>query len=124
MLSRRCASTACESRCKPASSGPRCVMMSRIATPRAVAPSSSLYGEANPAIPHITRLRGHSGLGGPLAAGTLPEPELQHHQPPEAMAMVACAVAVLAPQRRDGAVIEHAAIAQLPIEQEGVHHRR
>src|SRR5207249_8114887 len=75
-------------------------------------------------ISRVARSCCHPGLRGPLAAGALPEPKLQHRQSPEAMPMVAGAVAVLAPKRRDGAVIEHAAIAQLSVEQQRVHHRR
>src|SRR5256885_5136322 len=75
-------------------------------------------------ISRVARSCCHPGLSGPLAAGVLPEPELQHDEPPQAMPMVASTVAMLAPERRDGAVIEHAAIAQLAVEQQRVHHWR
>src|SRR5262245_23244862 len=53
MLNLRWASAAHSSTCSPASSGPRCVRMSRIAKTRAAARSSRRSTATRPAIPHI-----------------------------------------------------------------------
>ena len=58
------------------------------------------------------------------AVHELPEPQLQHHQAPEPVAMVLSAVAMLVPEAGDGAVVEDAAIAQPAVEQQRVDHRR
>ena len=90
----------------PASSGPRCVMMSRIATRRSRSCGRSRSEATMPAMPHmLDGLRVARARGGG-AVDELAEPELQHHQLPETVAMIGAAVAVLRPQPRDLAVVE------------------
>src|SRR5437660_8514793 len=53
----------------------------------------------------LDRLRGRDSRDRRLPRGAvdeLPEPELEHHEAPEPVAMIGRAVAVLAPERSDG----------------------
>src|SRR5207245_8476933 len=56
------------------------------------------------------------------AVDELTKPELQHHQRPEPVGVVVDAVAVLAPDARDLAVVEHAASLETAVEQQLLHH--
>src|SRR5215218_8847279 len=78
-----------------------------------------------PAIPHISlcrRLGRAARCRRPVCK--LPEPELQHDQAPQPVAVVLTAVAVLAPEARDGVMIEDAAVAQPAVGEQIVDHRR
>src|SRR5204863_2707726 len=66
-------------------------------------------------------------VSGPRSRGLvdeLAEPELEHHQLPEPVAMVGFAVAVFGPEPRDLAVVEDAAVAQPAVRQQAAGHRR
>src|SRR5204863_3716634 len=56
------------------------------------------------------------------AVDELPEPELEHHEAPNAMTMVARAGSVFAPEPADGVIVEDAAPAQAAVEEQRVHH--
>src|SRR4051794_6634229 len=54
----------------------------------------------------------------------LAEPELEHDELPQAVAVVGASVAVVGPQARDFAVVENAAVAQAAVGEERLRHRR
>src|SRR5262249_12180586 len=115
MLRRRCASAALSSQCRPASSGPRYAMMSRMRAARTGASASSRSTATIPAIPHIVLCRlaraARPVLDAPgpasrhvvdrqvaaqvgVAIDELSEPQLQHQEAPQPVPMVLLSVAV------------------------------
>src|SRR4051812_18922234 len=127
MLRRRWTRPARPSRNSPASSGPRWVITSRIATSRAAMPStfSSVSDATIPAIPHtaLHRLRVLRAPGR-SAVDELTEPQFEHDQLPEAMTMIRAAIAVLRPEPRHFAIVEDAAVAQPAVGEQRCGHRR
>src|SRR3954451_5582687 len=124
MLRRRWASPARSSQYIPASSGPRCVMTSRISGSRARSSARSRSAATMPAMPHmLDGLRVARARGG-RPVDELAEPELEHHQLPQAVAVIGAPVAVFCPEARHFVVVEHAAIAQTSVGEERLGHRR
>src|SRR5262245_47065210 len=108
MLRRRWTRPARPSQYVPASSGPRCVMMSRIDSSRARSSEWSRSDATMPAIPHMLNGLRVAGACRRRAVDELAEPQLEHHELPDPVAMVGATRAVLAPETRDFAVVEDA----------------
>src|SRR3954470_5402609 len=99
-------------------------MVSRIRVSRTRSSSWSPSAATMPAIPHmLDGLRVARARGGRLV-DELPEPELQHDELPQAVAVIGASVAVLGPQPRHLAVVEHAAIAEASVGGRRLAHRR
>src|SRR5690349_22338675 len=76
-----------------------------------------------PAMPHMLDGLRVAAAFGRRAIDELTEPELEHHQLPQAMAVIGAPVAMLGPEARDLAVVEHAPIAQAAVAEQRVRHR-
>src|SRR5438132_8906526 len=104
-------------------------MMSRMADARDGAASSKRSTATIPAMPHMpasfasgSRSRRDAGFRRARRVDELPEPQLEHHEVPQPMPVIATAVAMLTPDTRDRPMIEDAAIAEPAIEEECINH--
>src|SRR5262245_49147488 len=95
-----------------------------MATARSPASRSSPSDATMPAMPHMSGRHFFERGPSDRTVGEPPEPQLEHHETPQAMTVIAGAAPMLVPEPRDHLVIEDAACSQASVLEQVVDHRR